>query len=120
MLKPFMATMLTNFGKEGEMSGYFSIWEKGSGNFVAEYDDGPSALELIAGLIGANGSWYADQLDLAWISADDQAQHIATGAALIALTHGLKPHRPRPRRVATVYRRRHIIRDAHREPVASS
>ena len=101
------------------MSGYFSIWDTGSGNLVAEYDDGPSALELIAGLIEANGSWYADQLDLAWISDDDQAQHIATGAALIALTHGLKLRRQRPRRVSPVSRRRHVIRDTEREPVAS-
>lgn len=84
------------------MSGYFSIWHMRSGNLVAEYDDGPSALELVAALIESNGTEIADELDLAWISADDQAQHIATGAVLIALTKGLKPRRTRPPRVAPI------------------
>jgi hypothetical protein len=93
------------------MAGYFSIWDITSGNFVAEYDEGLSALRLIAALIEANGSDYADSLDLAWISSEDEARHIATGPALLALISGVEPRRPRPIRTTPVVRSRRAIRE---------
>lgn len=101
------------------MHAYFSLWDTDSRNIVDTFEDGSEALRVAHGLIEANGADYADMLDLSWTSVDDQTQHIATGKALIALTRGADVRRSRPRRVAAVYRRRRVIRDTEREPVAN-
>jgi len=48
-------------------------------------------------LIADFGQDYAADVDLSWTSEDDQSQHIATGAALIALSEGANRSRPRGR-----------------------
>lgn len=101
------------------MIAYFSLWNIDSRNLVDTFEDGSEALRVAQSLIEANGVDYADMLDLSWRSAEDQTQHIATGEALIALARGVDARRSRPRRVSTIYRRRHVIRDVERESVAS-
>ncbi len=93
------------------MTGYFSLWDIKSRNIINTYVSGLDALQVAGDLIADFGDGYAADLDLSWTSDEDQWQHIATGAALIALTRGMSRRRPRPRRSVPILRRRHVIRE---------
>lgn len=110
------------------MSGFFTLWDVDSGNFVDEFEDSSTALRAAAELIELNRPVYPDALLLRWTGPDGNPHDIAIGPALVALASGvLKGQQSssdnaftrRPRRVAARHRRRHVIREIPAEPIAS-
>lgn len=97
------------------MAGFFSLWDVKTRKIINTYASGSDALRVASGLIADFGPEYAADLDLSWTAEDDQSLHIATGAALIALSQGANRSRSLPRRVATRHRRRHVIRVDRRD-----
>ncbi len=111
------------------MTGYFSLWDTRGRNIIDTYSTAAVALRSAADLLQSFGMEYADDLELSWTS-HDQSQHqvIGTGPALVALASGvLDGHQTLPefvaarraRRAPARHRRRHVIREVLREPVAS-
>lgn len=110
------------------MSGFFTLWDIDSGNFVDEFQDSATALRAAAELIELNRPVYPDALLLRWTGPGGEPHDIAIGSALVALASGVLEgpqalpdivNARRTRRVHTRHRRRHVIREVHREPVAS-
>lgn len=104
------------------MTGYFSLWDIGSGNIINTFDDVDDALRIAAILIEDLGAAYADDLELSWSSHDDQVhQQIAIGPSLIAMTegHGSRRKKQIPPTLAMIRSRRTVSRVYVRQPVAS-
>lgn len=68
-------------------SPYYALWDLESGNSLGTYESAPEVLSLIRELIDANGSAYADALDLSTEDAAGNTTHVATGRALLDLLH---------------------------------
>ena len=109
------------------MSGFFTLWDIESGNFVEEFTESSAALRAAAELIELNKPAYPDALLLRWTGPDGEPHDIAIGPTLVALTDGFHRERQampaivaarRSRRVPLRHRR-HMIREVVREPLAS-
>jgi len=68
------------------MATYYDVWDVASGNCIGTFDTQDEALEMVAGLLEANGDNYADDLDLGY-TEDDHFRMIASGLPLMKLAH---------------------------------
>jgi hypothetical protein len=60
----------------------FDLWDLGTGNIVNTYASEDEALVDVLDLLEQNGSEYARELSLGYVTADDRNVVIAEGAAL--------------------------------------
>lgn len=110
------------------MTSFYSLWDIESRNFIEDFDDGLAALRAAAELIELNRSVYPDALLLRWTDTNGDPHDIANGPALDALSSSvsnqeelshlnMEGRRSRLRRVASLRRRRHVIRAEHADIV---
>lgn len=69
----------------------YDLWDVEAGNLVGTFDTEGEALGLVRDLLDANGSDYADALDLGCVDEQGAFRTIATGAALAATARTAVP-----------------------------
>ena len=69
------------------MDGTFDLWDIESGNMIGTFESESEALAIVRDLVAANGTGYAEALDLGWIDSSGHSRSIATGSALLARAH---------------------------------
>jgi hypothetical protein len=64
---------------------FYSLWDVDTGNSLGTYDTREEALAVARALIEANGSSYADDLDLSVEDVGGDIRHVASGEALLLM-----------------------------------